>query len=67
MIFSISLATAFLIALLTTTISLLIYSIFIIASALGYSLGIVFIVIWLKKRKLVNYTISKMYERWKEI
>ena len=64
LIFLLSIATAFLIALLTTNItSDRIFNIFVIIIVISYIIGLILLVIWYKSRESSNMLIKKIRDR----
>jgi hypothetical protein len=62
-IFLLSMATAFLVSLLTTEVSNRTFTVFVILVVLGYVLGAFFSILWYKDRKSISTLVQKIKER----
>jgi ABC-type Fe3+-siderophore transport system permease subunit len=62
-IFLLSIATAFLISLLTTEVSNRTFAVFVILIAVGYVLGAFFSILWYKNRKSISALVQRIQER----
>ena len=61
--FLLSIATAFLISLLTTEVSNRTFTVFVVLVVLGYVLGALFSILWYKNRKSIAALVHKIKER----
>ncbi len=62
-IFLLSVATSFLVSLLTTEVTDRVFIVFVIFITLGYLFGIFFLIFWYKNRKTITFLIKKIRER----
>ena len=62
-IFLLSIATSFLISLLTTEVSNRTFTVFVILVVIGYILGAFFSILWYKNRKSISALVQKIKER----
>ena len=62
-IFLLSIATAFLISLMTTQVSDRIFVVFVILVVLGYVLGALFSILWYKNRRSISILVRRIKER----
>jgi hypothetical protein len=63
-IFLLSMGVAFLIALLTTDISSVkVFSFFVIITVIGFTLGVLLLILWLRTRKSVSATVCSVKKR----
>lgn len=65
-IFLLSAAVSFLTALLTAVLSDRIFTVFVVITCLGFIVGALLLVIWLKKRRSISALIRKIRDRLPE-
>jgi hypothetical protein len=65
-IFLLSAAVSFLTALLTAVLSDRIFTVFVVITCVGFIVGILLLVIWLKKRRSISALVQKIRDRLPE-
>jgi hypothetical protein len=65
-IFLLSAAVSFLTALLTAVLSNRVFTVFVVITCLGFVLGILLLVIWLRKRRSISALVQKIRDRLPE-
>jgi hypothetical protein len=65
-IFLLSSAVAFLTSLLTAVLSDRIFTVFVIITCVGFIVGILLLVIWLRKRRSISVLVQKIRDRLPE-
>jgi hypothetical protein len=65
-IFLLSAAVSFLTALLTAVLSDRIFTVFVVITCLGFIVGVLLLVIWLRKRRSISVLVQKIRDRLPE-
>jgi hypothetical protein len=62
-IFLLSAAVSFLTSLLTTVVSDRVFTVFVVITALGFIIGVLLLIIWVKKRRSISALVQKIRDR----
>lgn len=62
-IFLLSMSVSFLVALLTAVLSSRVFTVFVVITTIGFLMGVLLLIIWLKKRRSVSALVEEIRSR----